>query len=100
PHLVIVLDDFSPHNALGKLPELEALLNAPLLPGVTILCLVNESSQEPAQVQARLSLMETGGLDFMESKYGGQRREGLLPDAVDAGMCEEIARSKASITLV
>ena len=100
PHLVIVLDDFSPHNALGKLPELEALLNAPLLPGVTILCLVNESSQEPAQVQARLSLMETGGLDFMESKYGGQRREGLLPDAVGADLCEEIARHMASITLV
>ncbi|HEX7736279.1 MAG TPA: type VII secretion protein EccCa [Ktedonobacteraceae bacterium] len=100
PHLVIVLDDFSPHNALGKLPELEALLNTQVPPGVTILCLVNDRSQEPAQVQARISLLETGGLDFMESKYGGRRLEGLLPDTVEAVLCEEIARSMASITLV
>jgi S-DNA-T family DNA segregation ATPase FtsK/SpoIIIE len=100
PHLVIVLDDFSPQNALGKLPDLEALLNAPMPPGVTILCLVSESSQEPAQVQARLSLLETGGLDFMECKYGGRRIEGLVPDAVDAELCEEIARSMAPLTLV
>lgn len=100
PHLVIVLDGFSPQNELGKVAELEALLNQETLPGVTIICLVDNAGQEPAQIQARISLLETGGLNFEELKYGGRRLEGLLPDAVSERLCERIARSLASITLV
>lgn len=100
PHLVIILDGFSPQNELGRVAELEALFNQETLPGVTIICLVDNPGQEPAQVQARISLLETGGLNFEELKYGGRRLEGLLPDAVSEHLCEQIARSLASITLV
>ncbi len=99
PHLVIVLDGFSPHNELGKLGELDALMNTPGMLGITIICLVDERSQEPAQIQARISILQAGGLDFEELRYGGRRLEGLLPDAVGARLCERMARSLAPITL-
>lgn len=100
PHLVIVLDGFAPQGELGGVAELEALLNQQALPGVTILCLVEQRSQEPAQVQARIALLETGGLHFAELAYGGRRLEGLLPDGVSGRLCERIARSLAPLTLV
>lgn len=99
PHVFIVLDGFSPRNALRQLPELETLLTEHTRFGVTVICLVEDSSQEPAQVQARLTISEVGGLDFAETRYGGRRLEGLLPDAVEPEICERIARSMASITL-
>lgn len=99
PHLIVVLDGFSPHNALGQLPELDALFNAGAQFGVTVICLVDDASQEPAQVQARLTLSDIGGLYFQEIRFGGRRLEGLVPDAVDARTCERIARSLASLTL-
>lgn len=99
PHLVIVLDGFSPTQSLEQLPELEMLFHDNPLLGVTTICLVDDISQEPAQVQARLSVLKTGGLDFRELKYGGRRLEGLLPDSAEVEQCERIARSLAPITL-
>lgn len=99
PHLLIVLDGFSPTTSLEELPELEELLNENPLLGMTTICLVDEMSQEPAQVQARISLTQAGGVDFQELKYGGHRLEGLLPDALSIEYCESIARNLAPITL-
>ena len=99
PHLVIVLDGFSPTASLEALPELEGLLNESPLLGITTICLVDEIKQEPAQVQARILLARTGGLDFQELRYGGRRLEGLIPDALDIEHCERIARNIAPITL-
>lgn len=99
PHLIILLDGFSPTNALGQMPELDVLLNERAFLGITIICLVDDRPQEPAQVRARLSIIDADGLSFEESKYGGRHMEGLLPDLVDLPLCERIARSLASISL-
>ncbi|WP_052888362.1 type VII secretion protein EccCa [Thermogemmatispora carboxidivorans] len=99
PHLVVVLDGFSPHRPIGQLPELEQLFVAAPRAGATVLCLVENRSQEPAAIQARLALSEVGGLHFEEIAYGGRRLEGLLPDHVDLALCERIARSLAPLTL-
>lgn len=99
PHLVIVLDGFSPHNTLGQIPELEALFSDGAYLGVTVICLVEDLSHEPARVQARLSISRAGALDFEEIKLGGRRLEGLVPDAVDPQPCEQVARSLAPLKL-
>lgn len=99
PHLVVVLDGFSPHSTLGQIPELEALFSDGAQFGVTVICLVEDASHEPARVQARLTISRAGALDFEEIKLGGQRLEGLVPDAVDPQLCEQIARSQAPLKL-
>jgi S-DNA-T family DNA segregation ATPase FtsK/SpoIIIE len=99
PHLVVVLDGFSPHEAIGQLPELELLFADPARVGLTVICLVSDRYHEPAAIQARLSISDVGGLQFEEIRYGGRRMEGLLPDAVAPLLCERIARSLAPLTL-
>nr|BBH95310.1 type VII secretion protein EccC [Thermogemmatispora argillosa] len=99
PHLVVVLDSFSPHEPIGQLPELELLFARASQAGTTVICLVEDRYHEPAAIQARLELSEVGGLHFEEIAYGGRRMEGLLPDHVEPALCERIARSLAPLTL-
>jgi DNA segregation ATPase FtsK/SpoIIIE, S-DNA-T family len=99
PHLVVLLDSFSPFNELGQLPELDTLLRDAARFGVTVICLVSDRSQEPAQVQARLSVSPIGLVVYEEIRLGGQRLEGVTPDAVDAQLCERIARCMAPLSL-
>lgn len=99
PHLFVLLDDFSPHNAVGQLAELEALFHDAAKFGVTVICLVDDLSQEPAQVQARLSISDIGIVDYEEIKLGGQRVESMTPDVVDPELCERVARSLAPLSL-
>ncbi|MBX5450536.1 type VII secretion protein EccCb [Thermogemmatispora sp.] len=99
PHLVVVLDSFSPHEPVGQLPELELLFAKASQAGVTVICLVEDRYHEPAAIQARLELSEVGGLHFEEIAYGGRRMEGLLPDQIEPALCERIARSLAPLTL-
>src|SRR5579883_1326689 len=100
PHLVIVLDDFLPKSERGRLPELETILNEDPSLGITVLCLINDIGQEPAQMAARLQILPVGGLVFQEKKYGGQRLEGLWPDEVSPERGERIARGLTPLTLV
>jgi S-DNA-T family DNA segregation ATPase FtsK/SpoIIIE len=100
PHLFVILDAFSPFNEVGRLPELDALLSEAGQFGLTVICLVSDLSQEPTQVQARLSLNALGMVNFEEVKRGGARLEGVTPDTVDQETCERIARSIAPLLLV
>jgi S-DNA-T family DNA segregation ATPase FtsK/SpoIIIE len=107
PHLFVVLDTFSPFNKLGQLPELDALFRDAAKFGVTVICLVDDRSQEPAQIEARLSVARIGILgheeikvDYEEMKLGGQRSEWVTPDVVDPRMCERMARCMTPLSLV
>ena len=99
PHIFLFIDGFSPTTLLKQVPELEVLLNEAHLPGITLICLVDDISQEPSQVQARLAISSTGGLNFSELRYGGRRLEGLRPDEIEPQLCERIARNLAPIML-
>src|SRR5579883_2575517 len=99
PHLVLFLDSFSPTDTIGQLPEIDILLDEDALFGVTVICLVEDMSQEPAQVQARIQISETGGLSFEETRYSGRRLEGLQADAIDPARAERLARSMAPLRL-
>lgn len=99
PHLVIVLDGFSPYGPLGLLPEIDELFSEAIKLGATILCLVDKISEEPALLQARLSISSIGRLDFEMLQMGGQRLEGLVPDTITRQECERMARSLAPLSL-
>ncbi|WP_201377396.1 type VII secretion protein EccCb [Ktedonobacter sp. SOSP1-85] len=99
PHLFVLLDNFSPFDELGQLPELNALLRDAASLGVTVICLVDSRRQEPAQIQARLSVSALGLVEYEEIKLGGLRSEGVTPDAVDPRLCERIARCIAPLSL-
>jgi S-DNA-T family DNA segregation ATPase FtsK/SpoIIIE len=107
PHLFIILDTFSPFNKLGQLPELDTLLRDAAKFGITVICLVDDRSQEPAQIEARLSVSSIKlfgykeiRVDYEEMKLGGQRAEWVTPDSIDPRMCERMARSMAPLSLV
>ncbi len=99
PHLVVVLDGFSPHGSLSHIADLDALFTDAERYGATVICLVDDIGQEPAQVQARLSISKIGGLDYEELHMGGRRLESLTPDATTPQIGEEIARSIAPLSL-
>jgi S-DNA-T family DNA segregation ATPase FtsK/SpoIIIE len=100
PHMVVILDGFSPYGPLAQLSDMDELFRDAASLGVTVICLVDDISQEPAQLQARLSISAIGRLDFEEMRQGGRRLEGLQPDTVSMQECDQIARSLASLTLV
>ncbi|GCE28055.1 type VII secretion protein EccC [Dictyobacter alpinus] len=100
PHIFIVLDGFTPYGPIGQLPELDDLLRDAAQLGVTVLCLVDDTSQEPTQIQARLSISAIGRLNFEEMHFGGRRLEGLQPDTIERKTCEKLTRSLAAITLI
>jgi len=99
PHMVLVLDGFTPHGALAQLPELDELFHNAAELGVTIICLAEDKSQEPSLTAARITIPGADWLTFEENRPGGRRLQGITPDAVDLQACEAIARSLAPLTL-
>lgn len=99
PHFVIVLDGFTPQGPLARTPLLNELFREAASLGVTVLCLVDDRSEEPAALQARLEVSGVGWLSFQQTASGGKRVEGIHPDAADAAACEQVARDLAPLTL-
>jgi S-DNA-T family DNA segregation ATPase FtsK/SpoIIIE len=99
PHMVLIVDGFTPDGPLARIPALDTLFKdaAPL--GVTVLCLVANRDEEPAALQARLELNDADWLLFEETAYGGHRIEGIVPDAAAASLAEAVARALAPLTL-
>jgi len=103
PHLLFVLDGFTPGGALARVPGLEVLLRDSARLGVTVLCLVDQQNQEPSTIQGRLTVTpvsEGTQLSYKETASGGEDREFITPDAADPKVCETIARSLAPLKLV
>ena len=99
PHLFLLLDSFSPFSEVGQLAELDPIMNDATQFGVTVICLVEQPGEEPAQVQARLSINTIGLVDYEELKVGGKHTEGVAVDAVDPKTCEHISRAMAPLSL-
>ena len=99
PHLVVILDGFTPHGALAQLPELDELFRDAAKLGITAICLVEDRSQEPSLTSARIAISAVDWLTFEENKPGGCQLVGITPDTIDLQTCEHIARSLAPLTL-
>lgn len=100
PHLICILDGFTPDSPLSQLPVINELFQDAARLGVTVVCLVDEHHQEPSAVQARLEVFRDGHwLRFEENALGGQRLEGVLADGITPAISEQIARKLAPLTL-
>jgi S-DNA-T family DNA segregation ATPase FtsK/SpoIIIE len=103
PHLVLVLDGFTPGGALAQVAGLEDILRDSARLGVTVLCLVDHPSQEPSTIRARLTLSSTFGgtqLSYEEMASGGADIEFITPDVADPKMCELMARRLTPLSLI
>ncbi|GAC1344447.1 MAG: type VII secretion protein EccC [Ktedonobacteraceae bacterium] len=106
PHIVLVLDGFSPDGELAQLPDIVQLFQDPRLNGidpakhgVTVICLVNTIRQEPSAIKARITVSDMGQLTFQKIREGGSRLAGIMADAADVRTCEQVARGMAPLTL-
>ncbi|MGH2517157.1 MAG: FtsK/SpoIIIE domain-containing protein, partial [Ktedonobacterales bacterium] len=99
PHIVIVLDGFTPQGPLARTPVLSELFREAAALGVTVLCLVDDRSDEPPALHARLEISGVGWLSFEQTAFGGARKEAIHPDAAEVAACEQIARNLAPLML-
>lgn len=103
PHLVILLDGFSPSSPLARVPGLEELMHEGASLGITVVCLAETQAQEPASTRARLSVAPFGGgyqLSYKETTIEGREVEFVTPDALDVSSCEAMARALTPLQLV
>lgn len=98
PHLIIVIDGYVPGGALAQLPELEDLFSQAAALGVTILCILDEKSREPAETRARIVPSQGDWIAYEVTAFAGRRLEGILPATASLETCDLIARSLATIT--
>jgi len=80
PHLVVLLDGFSPQAPEGRLPLVGELLDRAAEAGATVLCLAAGRAHEPAELDVRLRLSDTGGLELEEAGPRGHRSGGITAD--------------------
>ncbi len=99
PHLIVIVDGFNPQGPLAHLPDLDELFRDAAKLGVTVICLVENQSQEPSMLQSRISVSNVGWFAFEELAFGGRRLEGTTPDSIDIPSCERVARSLTPLTL-
>ena len=103
PHLVILLDGFSPSSPLARVPGLEELMHDGASLGMTVICLAETQAQEPALTRARLAVAPfVGGyqLSYKETMAGGREFEFVTPDGLDVSNCEAMARALTPLQLV
>jgi DNA segregation ATPase FtsK/SpoIIIE, S-DNA-T family len=99
PHLVVVLDGFSPDSPIAEFPLVNELLRHAAALGATCICLAADRRQEPSTVQARIEIPQGDWLSFEEGGPGGRRLYGVHADQGDLGTCEQVARALAPLTL-
>ncbi|HEX9414586.1 MAG TPA: type VII secretion protein EccCb [Ktedonobacterales bacterium] len=98
PHLVVLMDGFTPNGPLARIPALDAVVKQAGTLGVTVLCLVGNRSEEPATLQARIEMAGAGRLTSEETAFGGRRIEGVVADEAAVATAERIARALAPLT--
>ena len=100
PHLLCILDGFTPDSSLSQLPVINELFQDAARLGATVICLVDDRHQEPSVVQARLEVSRDGHwLRFQENARGGRLLEGIQADSTPTAICLQIARKLAPFSL-
>ncbi len=98
-HLLVVIDGFSPRGPIARLPLLDELFSRGSDLEVTIVCLVDQPSDEPSRVRARIEVSDSGHLSFEETAPGGIRLRKVLADRAEVQLCDSIARAMAPLRL-
>jgi len=99
PHLLVLLDGFSPLAPEARLPVVGELLARAADVGATVVCLAAGRADEPAELAARIRLSEVGGLELEEAGPRGRRSGGVAADHGGVAWCEAVARRMAPLRL-
>lgn len=99
PHLLVVLDGFSPRGAVARLPAVRGLLARAAEIGATVLCLAGGHGEEPAELRAGITVTSGGQLGYQEAGPDGRGLDGIIADQGGAALCEAVARRLAPLRL-
>jgi S-DNA-T family DNA segregation ATPase FtsK/SpoIIIE len=99
PHFILIIDGYAPRNPMARLAPLEEWLRANDDLGVTVVCLVRETSDEPPTTQVRLAFTKGGTVSLSETAYGGRRHEFITPDTATVTASEQLARQMTPLVL-
>jgi S-DNA-T family DNA segregation ATPase FtsK/SpoIIIE len=99
PHLLVVVDGYAPHAAIGRLPLLDALLPAATELGATVVCTVAGAADEPSATRLRVELDDNGGLAMTDVTVGGPGIAGVRSDQAELAFSEAVARRLAPLWL-
>lgn len=98
-HVVVVLAGFDPTGPVALLPVMEEVLRDGAELHMTTLCLLDDPSQAPSRVGARIDVSEAGWLSFRESGPEGSAQREILAEAAEPPLCDAVARTLAPIRL-
>jgi DNA segregation ATPase FtsK/SpoIIIE, S-DNA-T family len=99
PHLLVVVDGYSPAGALRRLPVVAELLRAAPELGATVLWLAGRGADEPATTRCTIELDEEGWLAVRHAGLEGRTLAGVRADGVSLALSEALARRLAPLWL-
>lgn len=106
PHLIILLDGYTPDGEIARLPQIQKLFQDKrnngtdlVQYGATVICLVNTLRQEPSAIRARITISERREMVLQEIAEGANRHENIAADTAEVMLCEQISRSLAPVML-
>lgn len=99
PHLVLVIDGFSPLDARARLPLLREALAKGASLRVALVCIVEHPGDEPAETSARLRLSARGPATLEETGPAGFVQHDVRADEAPVAAAEAVARSLAPLQL-
>jgi ESX secretion system protein EccC len=97
--VAVIIDDYDPGSAIGRLPTLDELLIRAREIGVFVLTLVSDPDRVPSSIGARAELAQGGWLSYTESAPEGRREQAIAADAAEVRLCEAVARATAPLRL-
>ena len=99
PELVLIIDDYAPSHAANGLGAFRELLARARDLRALVILLCRDRESEPTDIAARLSIPARGSARFERAARDAEAIDELVPDAVDVGTAEALARSLTPLRL-
>jgi S-DNA-T family DNA segregation ATPase FtsK/SpoIIIE len=93
-HVVVVVDGYRPGEGP---PSLDALASVAALVGMTVVVLVRDLAEVPANCGARVDWTTPGTVRYVAAGPRGRVEAGVVPDSIDLGIATQLARTLAPL---
>lgn len=95
-HVVVVIDGYQPGAGSSSL---DALLGVAASVAMTVIVLVRDHSEVPANCGARVDWTTPGTVRYVASGPTGRVEAAVVPDGIDVGIATQLARTLAPLGL-
>ncbi len=96
-HLLLVVDGWSPHGPLAEVARLRTLMREGAAREVTVLCLLRNAADEPAELRTRLALEADGSATLEIADESWRRSPSFRDEPLTRRTAETIARLLAPL---